>query len=239
MITINCIAIDDEPPALRQMVEYISKVPYLNLLATFTNPIDVISFLRENQVELIFLDIQMEHLSGIELLKLLKEQPKVVLTTAFDSYALQAFDLDVDDYLLKPISFTRFVKATEKIYNELLLKKQPNPLEMDSIRDEKDFFFVKSEFRIEKIDFSDILYIEGMKEYLIIFLEGSKKVYTLQSFNDILSNMPKSNFIRVHKSYIVPLKKISSIRKNKIMIGEKAIPVGSTFRESFFNAIQK
>ena len=119
MIKIRCIAVDDEPPALRQMEEYIRQVPYLDLLGSFSNPMDTLGFLKENKVDLIFLDIQMEQFTGLELLKLLKNQPKIILTTAYDSYALQAFDLEVDDYLLKPISFDRFCKATERIYNAL------------------------------------------------------------------------------------------------------------------------
>jgi len=238
MISINCIAIDDEPPALRQMEEYISKVPYINLVATFNDAIDAMNFLKVTPVDLMFLDIQMENLSGIELLKLLKVKPKVILTTAYDSYALQAFDLDVDDYLLKPISFERFMKAVEKIYTQLLAKKQLISNTPNENTDNKDYFFVKTEFRIQRIDFNDILYIQGMKEYLIIHM-ADEKVYTLQSFNAILSSLPGSNFVRVHKSYIVALNKISSIRKNKIYIGEKIIPVGSTYKESFIKSIEK
>jgi two-component system, LytTR family, response regulator len=236
MISINCIAVDDEPPALRQMEKYISKVHYLNLLAVFNDPIESMNFLKENMVDLIFLDIQMETISGIELLKLLKVQPRIILTTAYDSYALQAFDLDVDDYLLKPISFERFMKATEKIYNKLLPQMEPVLIESEKKSDESDFFFVKTEFRIQRIDFKDILYIEGMKEYLIIQL-ANEKIYTLQSFNEILSNLPKSNFIRVHKSYIVSLSRINSIRKNKIFVGEKTIPIGTTYKEFFLKSI--
>ena len=238
MILINCIAIDDEPPALRQMKEYITKVPYLNLLATFDNAIDSMNYLKEKPVDLVFLDIQMENLSGIEFLKLLKKKPSIILTTAYDSYALQAFDLDVDDYLLKPISFERFMKATEKIYNKLLLQKQPLFHEPDKKSKDKDFFFVKTEFRIQRIDFKDILYIEGMKEYLIIKMEN-EKIFTLQSFNEILSCLPESNFIRVHKSYIISLSKISSIRKNKIYIGDKAISIGNTYKDAFLKSIHK
>ncbi|MFC2090607.1 LytR/AlgR family response regulator transcription factor [Bacteroidota bacterium] len=236
MLLINCIAIDDEPPALRQMKDYIVKVPYLKLLATFDNAIDAMSYLKEEPVDLVFLDIQMENLSGIEFLKLQSEKPGVILTTAYDSFALEAFNLDVDDYLLKPISFDRFLKATEKIYNKLLLQKQqvlPDPEKKNN----EDFFFVKTEFRIQRIDFKEILYIEGMKEYLIIHLEN-EKVYTLQSFNEILSSLPESNFVRVHKSYIISLRRINSVQKNKIFIKEKAIPIGNTYKEAFLKRIK-
>nr|NQU91684.1 response regulator transcription factor [Bacteroidota bacterium] len=237
-MSINCIAVDDEPPALRQMMEYIDKVPYLKLLATFDNAIDALNFLKENSVDLIFLDIQMEYLSGIELLNLLNRKPRIILTTAYDSYALQAFALEVDDYLLKPISFERFFKATEKIYTVLSEKIQPEIKDTTKHDDPRNYFFVKSEFRIQRVDFDEILYIEGLKEYLIIHT-GAGKIYTLQSFGEILDKLPEWNFIRVHKSFIVALDKIDSVRKNRIFIGDEDIPVGATYRDAFINLIGK
>ena len=217
MKLIKCIAVDDEPPALRQMEEYISKVPYLNLLATFDNAIDSMNYLKENQVDLVFLDIQMENLSGIQFLKLLKDKPRIILTTAYDSYALEAFDLEVDDYLLKPISFERFLKSTEKIHKKAAVEKQSNSTVTNELSENRDYFFVKTEFRVERIDFNDILYIEGLKEYLVIYC-NEKKILTLQSFKNILENLPSSNFIRVHKSYIVALNKIISVERNHILL---------------------
>jgi len=237
MISINCIAIDDEPPALRQIEDYISKVPYLKLKAVFSNPLDLLNFLKDEQIDLIFLDIQMENLSGIELIGLLKTKPMIILTTAFDSYAIEAFDLNVDDYLLKPISFERFLKATEKIYNKVM-QQGISASELSSVQsNEVNYFFVKTEFQIKKIDFDDILYIEGLKEYLIINTVH-EKVFTLQTFNEILHSLPKSDFVRVHKSYIVSLKNINSIRKNRILIGEKQIPIGNTYKELFLHSIK-
>lgn len=236
MKTIRCIAVDDEPPAIRQMEEYILRVPYLNLAATFENAMDAMEFLKSNTVDLLFLDIQMDHLSGIEMLNLLKEKPRVILTTAFDSYALQAFDLEVDDYLLKPISFERFLKATEKIYSQKAQQEVVPDSNDESKSGSRDFFFVKTEFRTQRIDFAEILYIEGMKEYLII-QTNKDKIYTLQSFHDILETLPSDNFHRVHKSYIVALDKIDSIRKNRIYVGDKVIPIGATFRESVMKLV--
>lgn len=236
MISIKCIAIDDEPPALRQMVEYISKVPYLELLDTFGNPMDAMNYLKKNRVDLIFLDIEMENLTGMEFLRLLNNKPAVILTTAYDSYALQAFELEVDDYLLKPISFDRFVKASEKIYSKKLLESGHTSESVGKRQDEKDYFFVRSEFRIQRIDFDDIQYIEGMKEYLGIVLQN-ERILTKQSFKEIISNLPEADFIRVHKSYIVSIKKIGSIRNNRITIGEKIIPIGSTYKNLFYAAI--
>ena len=237
MKLIKCIAVDDEPPALRQMEEYISKVPYLNLLATFDNAIDSMNYLKENQVDLVFLDIQMENLSGIQFLKLLKDKPRIILTTAYDSYALEAFDLEVDDYLLKPISFERFLKSTEKIHKKAAVEKQSNSTVTNELSENRDYFFVKTEFRVERIDFNDILYIEGLKEYLVIYC-NEKKILTLQSFKNILENLPSSNFIRVHKSYIVALNKIISVERNHILIKNKRIPIGSTYRKDFLNTLK-
>ena len=236
MTLIRCIAIDDEPPALRQMVDYIQKVNYLELIDTFDNAMDAMTFLKDNSIDLIFLDIKMEHLSGIQMLKLLEKKPFVILTTAYDTYALDAFDLEVDDYLLKPISFERFYKSTERIYKQI---SGPPTVEgsISTVEDSKDYFFVKTDFKIQRVDFKDILYIEGLKEYLIIKTEEGN-IYTLNSFKSILEKLPENEFIRVHKSYIVPLSKIDTIKKTKIYIGEKYIPIGATYRDAFFSKIK-
>jgi len=235
MNKIRCIAIDDEPPALLQMEEYIHKVDYLELLGTFTNAIDGIQFMKKESIDLVFLDIQMEHISGMDFLKLLKVKPKIVLTTAYDSYALQAFDLDVDDYLLKPISFERFFKAAEKIYNDLKSSSFDNSTVPEQ-NTEADYLFVKTKSRIQRIDFDNILYVEGLKEYLIIQMQ-SERVITLMSFSQLLEKLPDSKFYRVHKSYIVSIGKINSIKKNSIIIGEKVIPIGGSFKEGFLKRI--
>lgn len=237
MISISCIAIDDEPPALRQMEEYISKVPFLNLVRTLTNPLELLEFLKENHIDLIFLDIQMDNLSGIELIKILEQKPMIILTTAYDSYALNAFDLDVDDYLLKPISFERFLKATEKIYNRYLQHAKTDPSSLTEKPVDSKYFFVKTDFQIKRINFEDILYIKGLKEYLIIYTIDDR-TFTLQTFKEILSQLPEKWFVRVHKSYIVPLSKIDSIRKRSIMIGDTQIPIGNTYKEAFLAAIK-
>jgi len=237
MILINCIAVDDEPPSLRQMEEYISKVPYLNLLATFDNAIDSMNYLKDNPVDLVFLDIQMENLSGIQFLKLLKDKPQIILTTAYDSYALEAFDLDVDDYLLKPISFERFLKSTEKIHKKAIIEKHSDLAVATELSEKREYFFVKTEFHVERVDFSDILYIEGLKEYLGINT-ANRKILTLQSFNDILDTLPSSNFIRTHKSYVVAVNKITRIERSHIFIGDKLIPIGPKYKDDFFNTLK-
>ena len=167
---ISCIAVDDEPPALGQMEDYISRVPFLDLKSSFDNAFDTLEYLKTNQVDLLFLDIEMEGLTGLQLLNILKNRPRVILTTAYDQYALKAFDLDVADYLLKPISFERFLQSVEKLY-DVIKSKQPQ-IQINSIpiqeSQERSYMFVKTEYRMHRIDFKDIQYIEGLKEYIII-----------------------------------------------------------------------
>jgi len=233
---LRCIAVDDEPPALQKMKEYISKIPYFELCGLFDNGMDVIDFLRDNTVDLIFLDIEMKDLNGIQLLNVLQEKPKVILTTAYDDYALKAFELEVCDYLLKPISFERFVKASEKAFKETVKhthivepEKEPETI--------REFMFVKTEFRMQRINFDDILYIEGLKEYLVIYT-ASEKVLTLQSFNSIMEVLPENNFIRIHKSYIVAINKIESIERNRISIDKKLLPIGRTYKDEFYTRLK-
>lgn len=238
MIFINCIAIDDEPPALRKMEEFISQVPYLKLLSTFKNSLDALSFLKEKEVDLIFLDIQMEVLNGIEFIKILKDRPKIILTTAYDSYAIQAFDFEINDYLLKPFSFERFLKSTEKVYKNILNEKQAIIKNQTQPDKGESFFFVKTEFRVERVDFEVITFIEGLKEYLGIHTTSGNKILTLQNFNNILEILPSPNFIRVHKSFIVAINKINSIRKNHIVIDKNTIPIGPKYKDCFFKHLK-
>lgn len=238
---INCIAVDDEPPALMQMEDFISKIPFLNLLKTFDNGIKTIEYLKENQVDLMFLDIEMEGLTGIQLLSILNPKPKVIFTTAYDQYAIKAFDLDVVDYLLKPISFERFLKAVEKVY-DMVNVQQKTPATAQSqgimVSDDKKYFFVKTEYKMQRVDFNDILYVEGLKEYLYI-KTATGRIITLQNFKKMEEALPASNFIRVHKSYMVAIDKIESIERLRIKIGDKHIPIGETYKKYFFDMLDK
>lgn len=225
---INCIAIEDEPLALKKISEYINQIEYLNLLQAFNNAIDAIGFLKNNEVDLIFLDIRMKKLSGINFLEALTTRPGVIITSAYDEYALKGYELDVIDYLLKPFSFERFVKSTEKAYKSLIKK---------DIRIEDHYIFVKTEYRIEKIDLKNVLYIQGMKDYLQIHL-FDKRVMTLQSFKNILQILPEKEFARVHNSYIVSVSKIENIERNRIKIGETRIPISDSYKENFFNLLR-
>ncbi|NTW23455.1 MAG: response regulator transcription factor, partial [Lentimicrobium sp.] len=196
---INCIAIDDEPLALDIIREYCTKVPFINLLHTFDNALDTLEYLRNNSVDLILLDIQMEELSGLQLLNALKVKPFVILTTAYDSYALQGFDLDVTDYLLKPISFERFIKGINKVYDRMYKVPANEPERPVSLNlpetAEKDFFFVKTETRMEKVTTADVLYVEGMGDYWRI-VTRSRRIMTLMNARGIEDVLKEPQFCR-------------------------------------------
>jgi len=207
---INCIVIEDEPLALKKIKEFINQVDYLNLIASFSNAIEALGYLKKNSVDLIFLDIRMKKLSGIQLLESLHDRPKVIITSAYDEYALKGYELDVTDYLLKPFTFVRFLKSVEKVYGQLVeLKSSTN----------NDYIFIKTEYRIEKIELKDILYIQGMKDYLQINTLN-KKIMTLQTFKNLLDILPERDFQRVHNSFIISISKIKSIERNRIRIGD-------------------
>lgn len=221
---INCIAIEDEPLALKKIKEFIVQVDYLNLLEGFNNAIDAIGYLKKNTVELIFLDIRMKKLSGIQFLESLRIKPKVIITSAYDEYALKGYELDVADYLLKPFTFERFLKSVDKVYNQL------TELEVNLTN---DYIFVKTEYRIEKIMLRDVLYIQGMKDYLQIHTID-RKIMTLQTFKNVLKILPKSDFQRVHNSYVVAISKIENIERNRIRIGQDLIPISDGYKDNFF-----
>ena len=231
---INCIAVDDEPLALDKIREYIKRIGYLNLLESFDNALDAINFMKDNKVDLIFLDIQMEELTGIQMLESLKEKPKVILTTAYDEYAMKGYELDVCDYLLKPISFQRFLRACEKIYDLLFPLKKPDISIPDpaSTEAKKGYFFVKNGNITQKIKFDDILFVEGMKDYLRIWTT-KERVMTLLSFKKLEEALPSKGFIRIHKSYLVSLDKVESIERNHVKIGKESLPIGDSFKREF------
>jgi DNA-binding LytR/AlgR family response regulator len=234
-MSINCIVIDDEIPAIQQMEDYISRVPFLNLMKSFNNAIEPITFLQNNEVDVIFLDIEMEGFTGLQLIKALKNRPQIILTTAYDQYAIKAFDLNVADYLLKPISFERFIQSIDKIFD---LFSKTRQIENKGKQYKRDYFFIKTEYRMQRIDFDDILFIEGMKEYLRIHTK-KERIMTLRNFKNMEEMLPSENFIRVHKSYMVAINKIESVEKNRITIGESLIPISETYSQAFFMVLGK
>lgn len=226
---INCIAIEDEPLALKKIKEFIEQVDFLNLLAGFDNAIEAIGFLKKNSVDLIFLDIRMKKLSGIQFLESLQIKPKVIITSAYDEYALKGYELDVVDYLLKPFTFERFLKSVDKVYNQL------NGLESNN---SNDYIFVKTEYRIEKVEIKDILFIQGMKDYLQIHTTD-RKIMTLQTFKNLLEILPQIDFQRVHNSYIVSISKIENIERNRIRIGKDLIPISDSYKDKFYGILKE
>jgi two-component system LytT family response regulator len=239
---INCIAVDDEPLALEIIKDYCAKVPFLNLMQAFDNAIDTMEYLRNNSVDLILLDIQMEDLTGIQLLNALKVKPHVIMTTAYDNYAIQGFDLDVTDYLLKPISFERFLKGINKVYdkmqNESSIHEGKPIITHTSETAEKDYFFVKTETHLEKVTTSEVLYVEGMGDYWRIVTKN-KRIMTLMNARGMEDVLPEHQFCRVHRSYFVALSKIESIERKHIKIADQRIPIGDTYQKNFFDIIEK
>jgi two-component system, LytTR family, response regulator len=223
----TCIIIEDEPLALEKTKDFVNKVPFLNLNATFDNALNGLTYLNNNKVDVLFLDINMDELSGIELLESSKINSQVIITTAYQEYALKGYELHVTDYLLKPFTFNRFLQAVNKAQENLsqrITEKQP------------DFIFVKTENRLEKIMIGDILYIEGMRDYLRIHTTN-KKIMTLQSFSELEQLIPAYLVCRVHKSYMVAVNKIESIERSRIKIADQIIPVSETYKESFLKLI--
>lgn len=239
----NCIAVDDEILALKKIQRFAEKIDYLNLVGTFDNALSTFSFLRENKIDLIFLDIQMDEFTGIQLLETLKDPPYVILTTAFDEYALKAYELDVVDYLLKPIPFERFIKAVEKVYARYLKDESQNaPIQQQASAVEQggqtDYTFIKSGNKTIKVYFDKILYIEGQRDYLQIHTEDSK-IMTLLNFKKMQELLDPQKFIRVHKSYVIAVDKINYIENNAIKIKQKLVPVSSTYKVAFYNLLNK
>lgn len=237
----SCITVDDEPLALEKMEKFIQKVPFLELKASFDNALTALNYLKEEPVDLLFLDIQMDGLTGIQLLETLERKPQVIMTTAYDEYALKGYELDVSDYLLKPISFQRFLKAVERVHNQLEDRRKaaalPDSKEETTI-ESRPYILVRSEYRLQKIWLDEILYIEGMKDYSRIFTPHLK-IMTLQNLKKIEEALETPPFLRVHKSYIISLDQIESIGKNDLVIAGTTIPVGGLYKQTFHDYIDK
>ena len=223
----TCIIIEDEPLALEKTKDFVLKVPFLNLSATFDNALTGLAFLNNNKVDLLFLDINMDELSGIVLLESSKITSQVILTTAYQEYALKGYELQITDYLLKPFTFNRFLQAVNKARENISHRASEAA---------PDFIFVKTENRLEKIMINEIVYIEGMRDYRRIHAVN-KKVMTLQNFSEFEKLIPPSLVCRVHKSYMVALHKIESIGRGRIKIADQLIPISDTYKDDFFRLI--
>ena len=227
---ITCIAVDDEPLALEVIKKYISDTSQVRLMATFTDAIQALTWLKTQSVDLILLDIRMPDISGLQFLQSLAERPMVIFTTAYAEYAVKGFELEAVDYLVKPIKFDRFVKAIEKV--RLLMSMRSSVAE----NPDDGFLFVKSGYGTTRVNFSDIRYIEGLDDYLKIhFTGGRKPILSLMSLKSIMEKLPESRFMRVHRSFIVSLKHIRSIRKKYIFLEDDKIPVGETYHDAVYS----
>ncbi len=240
---IRCLVVDDEPLALHILEDYISKVPFLQLVKSTTNPIEALTLVQAGEVDLVFLDVQMPELTGIQFLKISNGKAKVILTTAYSQYALEGYELDVVDYLLKPIAFDRFFKSVQKAQGiiqpatKTAVKEEPQQQQQAQNDFLSDFIFVKTEHKIQKVYLHSILFIEGLKDYISIFTTA-ERIITLQNMKKMEDALPERHFMRVHKSYIVALNKIDSIERSRIFIADKIIPVGDTYRDQFFKMIE-
>lgn len=236
MDKIKCIAIDDEPLALKQVGAYIQKLPFLELVGECTSAFEALELLEKQAVDLMFVDINMPDLNGLEFVKSLTQKPLLIFTTAYSEYALDGFKVDALDYLLKPFSFAEFSKAVNKARTQFeLIQKAPEKLETND-----EFLFIKSEYKIVRINLNDIIYIEGMKEYVRIHLTGQKPVMTLLSMKAVEAKLPADWFMRVHRSYIIHLKKVTTVERFCIVFDDKTrIPVSDNYKEKFQEFLDK
>lgn len=234
---IRTIAIDDEPLALQLVTSYVEKTPILELKGAFDNPIDAMEFLDQNEVDLIFLDIEMPDLNGLEFTRILTNKPKIIFTTAYEKYALQGFKLDAIDYLLKPFSYEEFYKAAEKSKKQIGYERADK--KGDEVDSNNEFLFLKSEYKIRRINFNDIIYIEGLKDYVKVFLKNeAKPIMSLSSLKALEAKLPETKFMRVHRSFIVNLEKIDTIERSRIVFGKVYIPVSEQYKEAFNNFVK-
>jgi DNA-binding LytR/AlgR family response regulator len=229
-LMINCLVVDDEPIAREGIVEYIKQIDYLDAVAECKNATEAVGLLQRNKIDLIFTDIQMPKLSGIEFVKALANPPLIIFTTAYSEYAMEGFELDVVDYLLKPISFARFLKSAEKAQNYLKARNK-------DISITNDFFFIKCNGKIEKILMADVFYIQAMANYVIIHTQ-QKKYITYLTFSGIEEQLPAHLFVRIHKSYLVAISSIQTIDGNEVITGLTKLPMSKSYRNEVMDKIE-
>ncbi len=237
----KALALDDEPLALRVIQSHAAKIPFLELVHSTTNAVEALVRVQEGDIDLLFLDIQMPDLTGMQFMQLIKGKCKVILTTAYPQYALEGYEYSVVDYLLKPISFERFLKAVQKAQDVLQAPPQyiaenqaPTPIEITSIV--QDFIFVKTEYKLQRVPHADILYVEGGKDYITIHTP-KERILSLMTLTKIQEMLPSPQFSRVHKSWLVPINKIDSVERQRIFIGKTIIPIGDTYKEDFMKIL--
>lgn len=232
-MTLRCLIIDDEYLARQYITDYVRKVPYLELKGDYNSPLKAIDQIKARKIDLIFLDIQMPDITGLDFLKTLDKAPFVIITTAYKEYALEGYELNVSDYLLKPFSFERFLKAVNKVL-EMKEKMSGSGKQLSSEQSETtihdDYIIVRADRKHYKVNYEDLIYIEGQKAY-VTFHTSSKRVTALASLKDLEEKLPDKLFIRIHKSYIVSVKKIDSLEGNMIELGDKHLPIGKSYKK--------
>lgn len=226
---IDCIIVDDAPLAVDKLRNFINKVSSLSLVATFENGMEAFTYLQSNQVDLVFLDIQMEQFTGLQLLEALHKRPHIIIVSAYGEYAVQGFEYDVTDYLLKPYSFERFLKAVNKVETGRGGTLRPATT--------KDYIFLKTEYRMVRVNLCDILFVEGKGAYLHVITDTAR-IMTLLSFKEIEALLPSGKFMRIHKSYLIAINKIDSIERNVVRIGNMRMPVGKSYLKEFYQRLQ-
>lgn len=240
MTVLNCIAVDDEPLALKLVETFIEQTPFLQLSCSCDNAVEALSLIREKQPDIVFLDINMPNLSGMELARLLQEQsppiPKIIFTTAYNHYAIEGYKVNAVDYLLKPFSYEEFLRASNKV----LQTTEESSNHYQHIATDDDFFFLKVEYQWVRISLKDVLYIESLKDYVKVhLLDSDKTVLSLISLKALEEKLPSAKFMRIHRSFIVSLDKINSISKNSIFIGKTEITVGEQYKEAFKTIVDR
>lgn len=232
---LRCIAIDDEPLALDLLEDNIRQIPFLRLEGKCSNAIDAIQFLKEHVVDLIFLDIQMPGLTGLQFIQSLTQKPMIILVTAYEKFALEGFNLEVVDYLVKPVALDRFIKATNKAWELHQLRNKTAAKE-----NLPDYFFVNSDYSLRKVEFAEIVYIEGLKDYIKINLKNSSRpLITRMSMKVLEEELPTSKFIRIHKSYILAISAITAVRKNSVFVGDMEFPIGDSYKNAVITLVGK
>ncbi|MBA9077498.1 LytR/AlgR family response regulator transcription factor [Rufibacter quisquiliarum] len=237
---LTCLAVDDEPLALDLMRSYISKIPFLQLVQSCSSALEAMAVMQQQPIDLLFLDIEMPELTGVQFVQSLSHRPAVIFTTAYPQYALEGFSLDAVDYLLKPIPFDRFLRAVNKVHERAQLQQQlvaPAPVMPSAPAENEDFIFVKADYKTLRVNLKDILFIEGLKDYVILHTIN-RKIITLLSMNKLMEKLPEHDFARVHRSYIVSLPHIEAIEKSRIKIKEQEIPIGDSYREEFMRWVE-
>jgi DNA-binding LytR/AlgR family response regulator len=233
---LSCYIIDDEHLAQKILEEYVAKVSFLELKGSFSSALEASAVMEKDKPDLLFLDINMPDLNGISFISMLNPKPMIILTTAYDQYALKAFDLEVKDYLLKPISFERFYKGVLRVYQESNPNQQTVKGETPPVKNEPGYIFLKVGHRIQKVEVREILFVEGMKDYLRIHT-SKEKIMTLMSFAKLEELLPEAKFARVHRSFMVAMEKIEHIEKNRIRIADQYIPISDTYADGFYKKL--